>query len=125
MNWDITCFPDVGIISSVVSGRVTSEGICKLLIELLEMSKQTGAKRFICDNRGVSLDMSVHEVHQMPKTLLKLGLTNSEKVAIVYSANSSYTHYFTFFDTMCLISPLIIKTFTNYDEASRWLETSV
>jgi hypothetical protein len=124
MKWNVENQIDDHIIIAVVTGEVTLEGINELLAELLEMSKLIGVNRYLVDFRGVSLGISVSDVHQMPKTLLERGLPKSHKVALIYSDNSPQVHHFTFFDTMCLTSPLDIKAFIDYDEASRWLVTS-
>jgi Uri superfamily endonuclease len=44
MEWKVEYLKDDNIVCSVVTGEVTSEGIIKLLGELLELSKQFGAR---------------------------------------------------------------------------------
>jgi hypothetical protein len=122
MDWTVEYLKDDNIIRTVVTGRVTLEGINRLLVERFELSKQTGTRLFLSDYRHVSLGVSVNDVHQMPKSVYESGLVGQrDKIAVVYLENSPHNHHFTFFDTMCSLSPLNCKTFVDPDVARSWL----
>lgn len=121
MEWKIDLLHDAGVVSTVVSGILTLDGIKKIYTETLKRAKQNNVTKLINDYRNVSLDLSVIDIYHLPQTLLKLGRTNHHKSAIAYSINSPDKPNYAFFDTRCYNLALNTKVFTDYDDAYLWL----
>ena len=64
MEWNIECHKDSKYISALITGAVTVERVNLLAIDLLGISKQTNANRFLVDLRNVSVASSVAEIYQ-------------------------------------------------------------
>lgn len=121
MEWLIEYRQDLGIISTIVSGTVTLDGIVLVSAKLLELAAQNGVCRYFSDYRNVSLTISVLEIHNLPQTLRSLGMSNNDKVAILYSPDSQDASNFTFFDTRCFNTRLNVKVFSDSETAYTWL----
>lgn len=121
MKWQIEYRQDVEIISTVVSGAVTLEGVKKVSTELLELAKQKAVSQFLTSFRDISNNISIFEIYNLPKTLRDLGINTSDKIAIVYPMNSPFKSLFSFFDTRCFNSSLNVKVFPDYEIAYNWL----
>lgn len=121
MEWKIDFLHEAGIVSTVVSGTLTLEGIKKIYAETLKLAKQNNVTKLISDYRKVSLDLSIIDIYHLPQTLIKLGRTNDLKSAIAYSVNSPDKSNYTFFDTRCFNLSLNTKVFTDYNDAYQWL----
>jgi hypothetical protein len=121
MEWEIKHLQDIGIISAVVSGAMTSEGIKKHTGELLEASRKSGVNRVLCDCRTASPNITLSEIYYLPQILKDLGVSHHHKVAIVYSASPATDPYFIFLDDCCYNTGLGQRVFTDYETAYRWL----
>ena len=121
MEWETRYIEEDGIIATTTHGIATLESIKMLAANLVYLGKQHGSHKFINDNRNISHRLSTIEIHNLPQTLLDIGHSRLDRVAIVYSANSAEAPNFIFFDARCHNSSMNIRAFTDYDEAYRWL----
>lgn len=123
MEWESKYIPEDGIVASTVQGVATLESIKSITIALLDFAKQYECHKFISDYRNISQQISTMELYALPQTLLDIGFSLADKAALVYSAESVDASNFTFFDNRCYKSSMIIRAFTDYDEAYNWIVT--
>ena len=121
MEWKIELKQDVGIISTIVSGIVTLDGIKIFYIEVLKLARQHNVHKLISDYRKAILDVSTVDIYHLPQTFKELGRTHGQKSAIVYSVNSPDTSNYSFFDNRCFNSSHNSRIFTDFDDAYQWL----
>ena len=121
MEWESKYIQEDGIVATTVHGFATLERIKNITIVLLNLAKQYNSHKFITDYRNISQCISTMEIHSLPQTLLDIGFSRSNYVALVYSADSPDASNFTFFDARCFNSSMNIRVFTDYDEAYNWL----
>ncbi len=121
MEWESKFLQEDGIVATAVHGLVTLERIKNITIILLNLAKQYNSHKFITDYRNISQSISTMEIHNLPQTLLDLGCSRADYVALVYSADSTDASNFIFFDARCFNSSMNIRAFTDYDEAYNWL----
>lgn len=121
MEWKIAHVKESGIILTVVTGTVTAKELETLTIEQLSLAKSLNVNRFLSEYKNTDRNISIAEIHDLPKVLTNAGQTIGDKFAIVYSPDSPYAAMFEFFDTRCFNTALNNRVFTDYDVALQWL----
>jgi hypothetical protein len=121
MEWKIELNQEVEIISTVVSGILTLDGIKKIYIDVLKLAIQNNVHKLISDYRKVVLDISIFDIYHLPQTLKELGRIPRQKSALVYSVNSPDKSNYSFFDNRCYNSSHNSRVFTDFCDAYQWL----
>lgn len=124
MKWDVVYDSARNIIVTTVSGESMLAAVESVARDSLQAAQVHGITRILCDYRLASSKLSTIEIHNLPKLFVDIGLSFSDRVALVYTESFVNTANLTFFDTRCYNNSLNIKVFTDYSEACQWLLTA-
>ena len=121
LEWESNYIENGSILATAVHGLATLESIKSMSVTLLNAARQHNAHKFITDCRDITQQISTMEIHNLPQTLLDIGYSRSDYIALVYSETSGDAGNYRFFDNRCFSSNLHVRAFIDYESAYSWL----
>ena len=89
--------------------------------DAIATAAKLGITDYLVDFRGMTPDLSVTTIYELPRILEKLGDTRESRTAMVVSPESEKKEDFSFFETVSLNQGFQVKLFTDLQEATQWL----
>lgn len=100
-------------------GELNIKGIKEYAKEIKKTVSKHNCKRFFNDLRRANLDLTIVDKYIIPSLLLKMGIDNTWKIAVVVTND---VEDYSFFETVVNYRREVVKTFTDPDEAMIWLK---
>jgi hypothetical protein len=122
MEWLIDYIKEDGIVCVKTAGLITWDDNKKMSEEVLSFIRQKGLHRVLIDHRDMIPNLSVLEIDSMPRMFKEIGVSQQDKVAVLYKASSPRESNFLFFQNILRIESLQFKNFTDKAEAIAWLK---
>jgi hypothetical protein len=123
MDWSVYYLEQDGLVFAKTSGLINWDKNKRLSEEVITIGRKNGLSRFLIDHRDAILNLSILEIDNMPKMFKENGLCSSDKMAILYNADSSHSSEFIFFQNVSILSSLQVKVFTDKEQALDWLKS--
>ena len=123
MDWSVYYLEQDGLVFAKTSGLINWEKNKRLSEEVLSTGLKYGSSRFLIDHRDGTLNLSILEIDDIPKMFKEIGLCPSDKMAILYNADSSHSSEFVFFQNVSQLASLQVKIFTDKEQALYWLKS--
>jgi len=123
MDWSVYYLEQDGLVFAKTTGLISWDKNKRLSEEVLTIGRKNGLSRFLIDHRDAMLNLSILEIDNIPKMFKENGLCPSDKMAILYNADSSHSSEFVFFQNVSLLSSLQVKVFTDKEQALDWLKS--
>ena len=110
-----------GIIVVNISGIMDFEGHRRLCEETFSCGREHNAHKFLIKMMDMIPKLTVLEIDDMAKTLVECGAKPADKIAAVHNPPPPHDKGFAFFRNVAYLKSIIIKQFTDEDEALAWL----
>ena len=123
MDWSVYYLEQDGLVFAKTSGLINWEKNKRLSEEAISTGRKYGSSSFLIDHRDGMLNLSILEIDGMPKLFKEMGLCPSDKMAILYNADSSHSSGFVFFQNVSQLASLQVKIFTDKEQALNWLKS--
>ena len=123
MEWSVYYLEEDGLVFAKISGLINWDKNKELSEEILSTGRKYGSSRFLIDHRDGTLSLSILEIDDIPKMFKEIGLCPSDKMAILYNADSSHSSEFVFFQNVSQLASLQVKIFTDKEQALYWLKS--
>ncbi len=101
-----------------MSGKINQQVIDEVLSVLIPQMKKNDCLRILNDLRDAEIDLSTVDIFNLPKMFVKAGIDPLSKRAVVVKAP---TDDLSFFENVFVNQAQLVKVFTDYDEALKWL----
>lgn len=121
MNWDMSISKLENLVTVKTSGLFNFEQIKKMTIETFNAATANGIGNILGDHRDLDPQISIFDMYNLPRDLLKEGVKQPTKVAVVYLKASTKAEEIEFFETTACNVAIQAKSFTNIEEARLWL----
>lgn len=122
MNWDISISKAENLVVVKTRGAFSFEQIKAMTIETFRKALDNDIGNILGDHRDLDSQVSIVEIYNLPRELLRNIVNRHTKVAVVYSKASSKKEDFDFFETTALNVGVNVKLFVDLDEARLWLK---
>ena len=122
MNWSTDYVKEDGIVCAKTTGLITWNDNKKMSEEVLSLIRQKGLHKVLIDHRDMIPNLSVLEIDSMPRMFKEIGVSQQDKVAVLYKTSSSRESNFLFFQNVLRLESLQFKNFTDKAEALAWLK---
>jgi len=119
MNWDISILEDLVIVKT--SGNFDYAQIKEMTKDTFNTASKNEIRKILGDHRDLVPQVSVLDLYNLPRDLLKEGVKSPAKLAVVFSAVSPRKEDFDFFETTASNVGLYVQLFTNLEDARTWL----
>ncbi|MFC1652409.1 hypothetical protein ACFL3F_01690 [Planctomycetota bacterium] len=124
MNWDISILKSEDLVSVKTNGSFDFAQIMQMTKETFNAASENGISKVLGDHLDLDPNVSIFEIFEIPRELLKEGVKAPEKVAVVYDEASSKAKDFRLFETTARNVGMQTQLFTNLEDARAWLEHS-
>ncbi len=121
MPYKISYDPEACCVFTVFEGTVDLETYQRFADEFAKVSSSHDCLTLFIDMRTAKLSMSILEIYAIPQIMAAAGVSPICKKAVVVP---HITEDYQFFETVCANSGQLLKVFTDYDSAIRWLMIS-
>ncbi len=118
MPYNISSDPEAHCVFAIFEGTVDIVGIQRVAVEFVKASSRHDCLALLIDMREAKLTMSILEIYKIPQIMVIAGVDPRCKRAVVAS---QITEDYRFFETVSVNSGQILKIFTDFDSAKRWL----
>ena len=122
MNWNISISKSEDLAVVKTSGILNFEQIKQMTKEAFNAATDNGIRKVLGDHRDLDLQVSVLDIYNLPRELLKEGVNPPAKIAVVYSETSIKKIDFEFFEITAVNAGMQVQSFTNLEEARVWLK---
>jgi hypothetical protein len=122
MDWSVYYLEQDGLVFAKTTCLINWDKNKKLTEEVLSIGRRYGFSRFLIDHRDGMLNLSILEIDDIPKMFKEIGLCPSDKIAILYNADSPHSSAFIFFQNVSQLASLQVKIFTDKEQALCWLK---
>lgn len=123
MDWSVYYLEQDGLVFAKTTGLINWDKNKRLSEDALSMGRKYGSSRFLIDHRDGTLNLSILEIDGIPRMFKEMGLCPSDKMAILYNADSPHSSEFVFFQNVSLLSSLQVKVFIDKEQALDWLKS--
>lgn len=119
MKWNIFHDESNGIINVVVEGQIQAQKTAEMAIQGIEFARENNCNKFLIDYRLADVKDSTMDTYNFMANLEKLGLSHTDKIAIIYSQDKKKHH---FAETVAVNRGWSnIHYFFEIDSATNWL----
>jgi len=112
---------DLGIVLSTAIGEMTQDDLLAMARAGMALAAKHHTSKVLLDHRRMIPVLSVVEILRTPEKLQALGLTQTLRVATLYSPDNPRIKDFEFYDNVAFLQGLSHALFVDYDAALRWL----
>ena len=125
MEWAVEYLAEEAVVHVTLSGPADLEQHKEVCEKAVALARSNGTNRFFVDDRKLTHGMSVLQIDYLPELLKESGLTNQDRVAIVFNeaAPEKEKKEFGFFMNTSNLSSLQVRNFTDIEEAMAWLKS--
>jgi hypothetical protein len=120
MEWTATYDERHDVVRVVVKGRVGEESADRMLRELVQIARAHNCSRFLLDDTGAELAMSLSEIRRRPQHYAEAGIEASARLAVVFS---EWTPDAVLLEATIEGSKVHRRVFVDVDEALAWLKS--
>ena len=117
MGWTIDYLKEDGIVLVKTSGPLTLEETRQLCKEAYSTAHSNGSHKFLADHRDQDITLSVLEIDKIPDMIKEIGVTSSDKFAILYHGTSRKIELLNFLRNLLQIEAIQMKIFSEPDKA--------
>ena len=125
MSWKIEYWPEQKLVYIKTSGIMTLEMLRQLTKEALEVAQKYKANRYLGDHRDMLPAIESMGIYEMPRICGELGLPRTDRLAILFSAESAGNADFKFYEDSAINAGFSHRLFTNMNDALDWLAERV
>jgi len=123
MKWTIEYLEDGKIVFVKPAGALTYEESKKLCEEVHALAQKHGAHRYLVDNRGKDIKLSVLEIEKIPDMIKKIGAGPEDRIAVLYHQSSPKILMLEFLGNVLFLRSFRFKIFSDEDKAKMWLKS--
>lgn len=115
--------PELRIIESKLIGDMTLGEVDELLVKIAKIAKEKDCLLILNDFREVSQKLSILQIYRLPDQIRNIFATFGINVSLCKRANvvANDLDDYIFHENVMVNRGQIEKTFTDFDQAKRWL----
>ena len=121
MPWTVTPHPDLPIIETVYAGSLNGKNVAEAAAETLNVAMSLGRNRLFADCSTMEGGHSIFDLYFISEQV-SLGSLNLRE-AILQPALAASREKVEFWETACMNRGMLVRIFSDRDEAIRWLTT--
>lgn len=122
MSWNISVSKPDGLVAVKTSGFLTSEKTIQMTRETFSAAASNGIRNILGDHSDLATEISILDIYNLPRTLLREVVELPIKVAVVHSQDPAEKDKLAFFETTALNTGMQVKLFTNLEDARLWFK---
>jgi len=110
------------IIEVFYSGITTSKDMKEATSQSITTMSETGINKILIDMRGIKLDTSLMDIHDMPdKQYEQEGLDSDSRIAMIYAGTAIENELIDYFASVSRNRGWKVSTFSEHSDAIKWL----
>ena len=122
MPWSVKPYPELGLIETVYSGRITDDDIKASTMKAIAVSNESGIGKFLSDLTDVEThDLSTLKLYEQPEHWKGLRAKGKNRLALIVPDSKEIINAAAFYETVSRNRGWNVQIFSERQEAIDWL----
>jgi len=124
MSWKIEYWPEQHLIYIKTSGIMTMDMLWQMAKEAFELARKHNVNSYLGDHTDMVPAVEAMGIFEFPRICAEIGMRRTDRLAILYSPQSSRQEDFTFYEDTATNEGFSHRLFVDKEAALNWLALS-